>query len=76
MGSEALLRLLPKYRCESGGIFAVYPSRKNPTAALKVFLDSIIANDEVKQKYGLIAQKQSVIRNAWITRVNGLIRKG
>lgn len=46
ISSKALHRVLPKYCYESGGLFAVYPSRKNPTAALKVFLDFIIASSE------------------------------
>jgi len=44
--SKALHRVLPKYCYESGGMFAVYPSRKNPTVALKVFLEFIIANSK------------------------------
>jgi DNA-binding transcriptional LysR family regulator len=44
LAARTLQRLLPAWRYESGGLFAVYPSRKNATTAMKVFLDFIVAS--------------------------------
>ena len=48
IASNALVCLLPGYGYESGGILALYPSKRNPTAAFEVFLDFIIASSETK----------------------------
>lgn len=40
--SGQLINLLPDYHHQSGGIYMVYPSRKQPSAALRHFIDHVM----------------------------------
>ncbi len=40
--SGALVRLLPDYDYDNGGLYMVYPSRKHPPAALRALLDFVL----------------------------------
>lgn len=42
LADGALLRLVPRFFHDGGGIYAVYPSRRHPPAALKVFMDFVL----------------------------------
>lgn len=42
INSQKLLHLVPQY-CQPGEFFAVYPSRRNPPAAVRALLDFVIA---------------------------------
>ena len=46
LADGTLIRLLPLHHFETGGFFAVYPSRRNPTAALRAFIEFV--QDEAK----------------------------
>jgi DNA-binding transcriptional LysR family regulator len=41
--NKGLLQVLPKYGDKGSGIYAVYPSRKNQPAALRVFLEFVFS---------------------------------
>lgn len=41
-----LVRLLPEYCLDGGGIYAVYPSRRHPPAALRAFIDFVVSEAE------------------------------
>jgi len=43
IADKTLIRVLPKYGDKGNGIYAVYPSRRNQPAALRVFLDFVFA---------------------------------
>ncbi|ENX05713.1 LysR family transcriptional regulator [Acinetobacter courvalinii] len=42
LASGTLINLLPSYDYDGGGLYLVYPTRKHPPAALRVFLDFVI----------------------------------
>ena len=44
--SRSLVHVLPKYGDKGSGIFAVYPSRKNQPASLRVFLDFVFTESQ------------------------------
>jgi DNA-binding transcriptional LysR family regulator len=46
IANKALIRVLPKFCDRGSGIYAVYPSRKNQPAALRVFLDFVFAESQ------------------------------
>jgi DNA-binding transcriptional LysR family regulator len=37
-----LVHLFPQYYRHGGGMYAVYPSHRHPTAALRVFVDFLL----------------------------------
>jgi DNA-binding transcriptional LysR family regulator len=37
-----LVHLFPQYHRDGGGIYAVYPSHRHPTAALRAFVDFLL----------------------------------
>jgi DNA-binding transcriptional LysR family regulator len=49
LASGALLRLLPEYGFDGGGIFIVYPSRRHPSAALRAFIDFAVQHADTVQ---------------------------
>lgn len=46
LGKANLVRLLPNYSYDGGGIYAVYPSRQHPTAALRVLIEFVVQEAE------------------------------
>lgn len=42
LADGTLVHLLPQFFHDGGGIYAVYPSRRHPPAALKVFMDFVL----------------------------------
>jgi DNA-binding transcriptional LysR family regulator len=46
IASKRLTRIFPKFGDKGGGIFAVYPSRKNLPAALRVFLEYVVSESQ------------------------------
>jgi DNA-binding transcriptional LysR family regulator len=44
--NKSLIRILPKFGDKGSGIYAVYPSRKNLPAALRVFLDFVFLESQ------------------------------
>lgn len=43
IAAGTLLHLVPEYCHDGGGIYAVYPSRRHPPAALRVFIDFVLS---------------------------------
>jgi DNA-binding transcriptional LysR family regulator len=49
LASGELVHVMKRYHFDSAGVFAVYPNRKHPTAALRAFLDFIVAHAESRK---------------------------